>query len=213
MDKNTEFIEKKIAERTIKALSENRMEAYFAESSAEAVELVKKLIPKGSSCCIGGSRTLYETGVIDLLQNGDYDFHDGHSSNFTPEERAKEQRSAYFADYFLASANALTENGEIYEVDGAGTRVSPMIFGPKNVILVVGTNKIVPDLAAAEQRVKTLTAPANALRLNCKTPCTVTGKCADCHSPERICCDTVVFSYQRFENRIKVIIVGEHLGY
>ncbi len=211
MDVNVAFTEEKRAERTMEALRSNRMEAYFVKTSEEAVALVKELIPEGSVCRVGGSRTLHETGIISLLENGNYDYRDSHV--VPPEEVEEARREAFFADFFLASANAITEDGEIYNVDGAGTRVAPIIFGPKNVILVAGTNKIVTDIAAAEDRLRNLAAPANAKRLGCKTPCAETGTCMNCKSPARICCSYTLLGYQRIPNRIKIIIVGEHLGY
>lgn len=211
MDKNVAFTEEKRAERTMENLRKNRMEPYFVKTSAEAVELIRKLIPEGSVCRVGGSQTLHETGIIALLENGKYDYRDSHT--VPAKEVPAAQREAFFADYFLASANAITEDGEIYNVDGAGTRVAPIIFGPKNVILVAGTNKIVTDIAAAEDRLRNLAAPANAKRLGCKTPCAETGVCMNCLSPSRICCSYTLLGYQRVPNRIKVIIVGEHLGY
>lgn len=211
MDKNVAFTEEKRARRTMENLQKNRMEAYFVKNSAEAAELVKSLIPEGSVCRVGGSVTLHETGIISLLENGNYDYRDSHT--VPAEEVEAARREAFFADYFLASANAITEDGEIYNVDGAGTRVAPIIYGPKNVILVAGTNKIVTDIAAAEDRLRKLAAPANAKRLGCKTSCAETGTCMNCLSPARICCSYTLLGYQRIPGRIKVIIVGEHLGY
>ena len=211
MDSNVAFTERKRAERTIENLKANRMDAFFVETAEEAVKLVKELIPEGSVCRVGGSRTLHETGIITLLEDGNYDYRDSHA--VPPEEIETARREAFFADYFLASANAITEDGEIYNVDGAGTRVAPIIFGPKNVILVAGTNKIVSDIAAAEDRLRNLAAPANAKRLGCKTPCAETGTCMNCKSPGRICCSYTLLGYQRIPGRIKVVIIGEHLGY
>ena len=211
MDKNVAFTEEKRAQRTMENLQKNRMEAYFVKNSAEAAELVKSLIPEGSVCRVGGSVNLHETGIISLLENGNYDYRDSHT--VPAEEVEAARREAFFADYFLASANAITEDGEIYNVDGAGTRVAPIIYGPKNVILVAGTNKIVTDIAAAEDHLRNLAAPANAKRLGCKTPCAETGTCMNCLSPARICCSYTLLGYQRIPGRIKVIIVGEHLGY
>lgn len=205
------FTEEKRAGRTVEALRSNRMEAYFVRTAGEAVKLVESLIPEGSVCRVGGSRTLHETGIISLLENGNYDYRDSHT---VPEEEVETaRREAFFADFFLASANAITEDGEIYNVDGAGTRVAPIIYGPKNVILVAGTNKIVSDIAAAEDRLRNLAAPANAKRLGCKTPCAETGTCMNCKSPARICCSYTLLGYQRIPNRIKVIIICEHFGY
>lgn len=211
MDKNLLFIEEQRAKRTMEKLRENRMEPYYVATSAEAVALVESIIPEGSVCRVGGSVTLHETGIISLLEKGNYDYRDSHLAS--PDETENVRRESFSADFFLASANAITENGEIYNVDGAGTRVAPIIFGPKNVILVVGTNKIVTDISAAEDRLKHIAAPANAKRLGCKTPCSETGICMNCKSPARICCSYTVLGYQRIPNRIKVIIVGEHLGY
>lgn len=211
MDENVMFTEEKRALRTMENLRANRMDAYFVKTSDEAVKLVESLIPEGSVCRVGGSRTLHETGIISLLENGNYDYRDSHT--VPAEEVETARREAFFADYFLASANAITEDGEIYNVDGAGTRVAPIIYGPKNVILVAGTNKLVSDIAAAEDRLRNLAAPANAKRLGCKTPCAETGVCMNCKSPGRICCSYTLLGYQRLPGRIKVIIVGEHLGY
>lgn len=205
------FTEEKRALRTMENLRANRMDAYFVKTSDEAVKLVESLIPEGSVCRVGGSRTLHETGIISLLENGNYDYRDSHT--VPAEEVETARREAFFADYFLASANAITEDGEIYNVDGAGTRVAPIIYGPKNVILVAGTNKLVSDIAAAEDRLRNLAAPSNAKRLGCKTPCAETGVCMNCKSPGRICCSYTLLGYQRLPGRIKVIIVGEHLGY
>ena len=119
----------------------------------------------------------------------------------------------FFADCYLTSCNAVTEQGELYNVDGNANRVAAMTYGPKSVICVVGYNKIVPNLEAAVARVEQVAAPANAVRLHRKTPCTVTGRCEDCHSPDRICCTTVIHRQQRVPGRIKVILVGEELGY
>ena len=122
-------------------------------------------------------------------------------------------RRAFFADTFLASANAVTEAGEIFNVDGNSNRIAAIAFGPKSVILVVGYNKLVRDLDEAETRLETIAAPANAIRLHKKTPCVQTGVCAHCKSPDRICCTSMVMRQQREPGRVKVILVGESLGF
>ena len=122
-------------------------------------------------------------------------------------------REAFFCDTYLTGTNAVTEEGELYNVDGNGNRVSAMIFGPKSVIVVAGYNKIVPNLEAARKRVREVSAPANAVRLDTKTPCKIIGTCRDCHSDERMCCSYVTLGQQRIKGRIKVIIVGESLGF
>lgn len=213
MDKNTDFVKEKMLERTAKALRENRFEVHIVEKAADVAAKVAALMPEGSSASVGGSMTLFETGVIELLRNGKYVFNDRYDPELAPEQVAEVQRAAFTADFFLCSSNAVTEEGELYNVDGQGSRVAPMIFGPKNVIVVAGCNKIVPDLAAADERLRHIAAPANTARLSCKTPCAETGVCMDCHSQGRICCDYVVMSQQRVPDRVKVILVGEELGY
>lgn len=112
-----------------------------------------------------------------------------------------------------SSANAITENGELYNVDGNSNRVAALVYGPDSVIVVAGYNKIVPDIDAAVQRVKKVAAPINAVRLHCETPCAKVGECMNCHSEGRICCNYVVSAQQRHKNRIKVVLVGEELGF
>ena len=149
----------------------------------------------------------------DLLRSGAYHFLDRGAPGLTPEDIGKIYRQIFSADCYFASANAVTEAGEVLNVDGNANRVAAITFGPASVILVVGSNKIVKDLAAADARVKAVAAPANAKRLSCKTPCAVTGQCENCQSPGRICCTYVLHRYQRVPGRIKVILVGQELGY
>ena len=200
-------------ERTAKALEKNRMDAYIVSSREEVVPLIRSLLHPQDTVAVGGSVTLDECGVLELLRCGDYQFLDRYAPGLSGEEIGEIYRKSFFADAYLCSSNAVTENGELYNVDGNANRVAAMTFGPKQVILVVGVNKIVPDLAAAERRVQEIAAPANCKRLSCKTPCGVTGKCADCSGDGRICCTAVIHRQQRVPGRIKVILVGEELGY
>lgn len=214
MDKNVRFtIDKKI-EKTIENLKKNKMEAYYARSSSDAVKIALELMDKGDTVTCGGSMSLYECGLIDAVKNsGDYTFLDRSREGITPEEVQKLYRDAFSCDTYLVSSNAITENGELFNVDGNSNRVAAMLFGPKKVIVIAGYNKIVPDIDHAIERLKTVAAPANAKRLNCQTPCAVTGACMDCHGDARICCNYVVMAQQRQHNRVKVILVGEELGY
>ena len=198
-------------QRTMEALRANNMEAYYVKTAAEVRPFVEQMIPEGAVVSNGGSVSLAETGVMDLLASGRYQYLD--PSKVTGEELDALFRQVFSADWYLASTNAVTEAGELYNVDGTANRVAAMTFGPKNVLLVVGCNKIVKDIHAAARRVKEIAAPANTDRLNCKTPCAVTGTCADCHSPARICCTTTIHRYQRIPGRIKVLLVGEPLGF
>ena len=202
----------KRAKRVIAALKANNMEGWYLPDAASVRDFVEKLIPEGAVVSSGGSMTLAETGVIDLLGSGRYQYLD-RSKATTGEEIGRLYRQAFSADWYLASANAITEAGEIYNVDGNSNRVAAITFGPANVLLVAGCNKIVKDLAAAKERVEAIAAPANTVRLSCATPCTVTGKCEHCHSPARICCTTTIHSFQRIPGRIKVLLVGEPLGF
>lgn len=197
----------------LEALERNRMEAMYVETKEEARALVEELIPEGAVTAVGGSETLTEAGILELLRSGKYRFLDRYDGSLTKEQKAELYQRCFAADWLLAGANAITEDGWIYQVDGAGTRVAPMIYGPEHVLIVAGINKLVPDMDAAVARVRTVAAPKNAVRLNKKTPCTVTGKCEDCLSPDRICCIYTAFGFQRIPGRIKVILVGEPLGY
>lgn len=211
-------------EALIQKLEKNNMEAYFVETKEDVVPLVEKLTNEGDTVSCGGSATLKETGVSELLRSGRYNFLDRAKEGITPDEVQEIYRKTFSADVFFGSANAITENGEIYNVDGNANRVSAITFGPKSVILIVGKNKIVKDLNEAALRVKTICAPKNCVRLGLDTYCAKMGKCVSlnkekpdmsdgCDSESRICCSYTVLSHQRAKGRIKVIIVNEDLGF
>lgn len=208
-------------QKVVEALRSNRMEATYVATKEDVVPLIKTLIAKGATVATGGSRTLDETGVTDLLRNGDYLFYDRNNPLLSSEEKAEMTSKGATADVYLCSSNAVTEQGILYNVDGFSNRVAAIANGPKKVIMVVGVNKIVPDLDAAIRRVKTIAAPLNTKRLHCDTYCLNTGVCMGldggmtdgCHSPGRICCSYLVSAQQRVENRIHVILVGENLGF
>lgn len=198
-------------ERTAEALRRNNMEATCVKSAADVVPVVESLLNEGDVVSNGGSMTLVETGVMDHLRSGRYQFLD--REGVTGDELGRIYREAFSADAYLASANAVTDAGEIFNVDGNANRVAAIAFGPKRVILVVGCNKLVADLREAETRLETMAAPANTKRLGCETPCRQTGVCAHCHSPARICCTYTVQRFQRQKGRIHVILVAEPLGF
>ncbi|MDE6660135.1 MAG: lactate utilization protein [Eubacterium sp.] len=211
-----------IIKKTMQNLERNGIKPFFVETKEEVVPLVKSLVADGSSVSCGGSVTLNETGVFSLLESGCYDFID--RRGLEGEELRDCYVKAFGCDAYFCSSNAVTENGELYNVDGNSNRVACIVFGPRQVIMVVGVNKIVPDINAAIQRLKECAAPPNTKRLNCKTPCAVTGHCISldtenplmcdgCRSPQRICCNYVVTAQQRHKDRIKVILVNEELGY
>lgn len=199
--------------RTMDALEKNNINAYYAKSIEEAQEIFKSLIEEGSVITAGGSMTAVETGLVDILRNGNYNYIDREREGITKEEVQVVQRQAFTADYFVTGTNAITENGELFNIDGNGNRVAAISFGPKQVIVISGSNKIVSDAKEARKRVKELSAPANAMRLDCNTPCSVDGICRDCASPQRVCCIEVLTGFQRIKDRIKVIIIDKDLGF
>jgi hypothetical protein len=210
--------------KTIKNLERNNMMACFVESKADVVNKVAELMEGGGTVSVVGSMTLFECGVIDHLRCGRYNFQDRYEEGLSRDETEEIFRKAFFADTYISSTNAVTENGELYNVDGNSNRVAAICYGPKSVIIIIGYNKIVEDLDAAVSRVKRTAAPANCTRLSCKTYCSEKGECmsiqtgddgmaSGCSSPSRICCSYVVSGYQKIKDRIKVIIVGEALGY
>ncbi len=210
-------------ENVMEALRRNKMDAYFVNNKEEARALVLSLIPQGATCASGGSVTLNQAGILEAVMRGNYNYIDRYDPALTDEGREEAVRKAHFADVYLTGANAITENGELYNVDGNSNRISAIAHGPKSVIVVAGKNKIVKDLEEAVLRVKTVAAPQNCKRLNCATPCAKTGHCISldtdsdmpngCASPARICCNYLVSAQQRHASRIKVILVDEGLGY
>ncbi len=213
MDNNTLWYMEKRIDRTIKNLNRRNMAGFFVKDKNELIMLLKNLIDDNSTVGVGDSMTLFETGVIDFLRKGDYVFWDKYRDDITSEEKREIYLKNFSATTFMCSTNALTENGELYNIDGNGSRVAPILYGPKQVILVAGINKIVKDIEEAEKRVRNYAAPIDAKRLNKDTPCTTLGYCVDCKSPNRICNDFTIIRGQFIKNRIKVIIVGEQLGY
>ncbi len=196
-------------EKTKKALENNQFEVYIVEKD-EVNHLIDTLIVDKSSCTVGGSVTLSELSILDTLKNKDIVYYDRYDSSIDAKEVF---RKAFECDYYITSSNAITEDGQLYNIDGNGNRVAAMIYGPSNVIVVAGYNKVVKDMEAAEKRLQEIAAPANCLRLNRETPCVVTGSCMDCKSPKRICSSFVRIARSHEKNRIKVILVKEHLGY
>ena len=200
-------------EKTMKALERNHMKPFYVESREELYSVVRELIKDDKLITAGGSMSMKESGVTELLMNEYKGIFLDRSEGKTPDEVEGILRKAFVSDTFFASTNALTEDGELYNVDGKGNRVSAMIYGPKQVVLIVGVNKIVKDMDEAVRRVETIAAPKNTVRLDCNTPCAKTGECAHCRSDARICCSYVRLGLQRVPDRIKVIIVNESLGY
>jgi len=201
-----------IANTIIKNLNKRQIEGYYCINSLSAVQKVLELIPETSSVSWGGSMTLIETGLMDAIKNNNYKIIDRDKAT-TLEEQRKLYGEICLSDYFLMSTNAITLDGELINIDGRGNRVAFLCYGPQNVIILAGMNKIVSDVESGFKRVRNIASPPNTVRLNKKTPCAITGKCEDCYSPDCICGQFVVTRRSGIPNRIKVILIGEELGY
>ncbi|MGL5206750.1 MAG: lactate utilization protein [Acidaminococcaceae bacterium] len=197
--------------KVVEALNKNRFKAEYADTKAEAVEAILKLINPQDTVGMGGSITLEELSIGKLLQElGNTIFnHQG----LPPAEAYVVRRKQLTSDVFIASSNAVTLDGEIVNMDGSGNRVAAMTFGPKKVIVIMGANKIVKDETDARRRIQMMAAPMNADRLSRKTPCVITGVCANCNSSERICSVTSIMHKAPLGSDFHVIVVGEALGY
>lgn len=213
MDKNLNWIYEKQIERTIKALENNNMNGYLVKSKEDLIKKICDLVCENSLVACGGSQTLFESGVIDHLRSGRYEFLDRYEEGLTPNDMKDIYRKSFLSDAYFTSTNAITENGELYNVDGNGNRVAAMMYGPDKVIVVCGKNKIVKDVHEAIRRNEQVAAPANTKRLDTKTPCRVTGYCMNCNSSDRICCQYTLIKKQRTPNRIHVIFLDENFGY
>lgn len=202
-----------IAGKIIEKLKLRNMEGYYAATKEDALELIKeKFLTKGVSVAWGGSMTLSEVGVMDYLKESECVIYDRMAPK-TPEEQKAMKANMINADYFLMSTNAITLDGELVNIDGFANRVSFLCYGPENVLVVAGMNKVATNVEDAVNRVKNIASPPNALRLNKDTPCAKHGRCADCFADDCICSQTVITRRSGVKGRIKVILVGEELGY
>ena len=210
MDQNARAAMEKRMAIVCSNLEKNNMQAFYVPSGEEALQLVQSMLREGETVATGGSMSLKECGIIDLLKSGKYTFLDRSDPDLSPEEKEEVTRKAYFADTYLCSSNAVTEAGELYNVDGNANRVSALEHPSRE------------DLSTL--RVRTIACPANCERIPCETYCREKGRCMSlgkedpsmtdgCQSPARICCSYLVQAYQKQKNRIKVILVGEDLGY
>jgi L-lactate utilization protein LutB len=199
-------------EKVLKNLKSRNINGYLVRNKAEAKELVLSLIDTSQRVSWGGSKTIEDIGVLDELKSGKYKVVDRDSvSDFNTRQFVMKHAST--EGIFISGTNALTENGQIVNMDGRGNRVNSITYGPDKVIIVVGKNKIVKDLDMAMLRIANIASPPNTKRLNKKTPCAKTGKCMDCRSPERICNYLSIVQFQTDPNRMHIIIVDEELGF
>ncbi len=208
MNENMKKRNEVLAQTVIKGLESRNMTGYYAADKGEALKLALEIIGECSSVAMGGCQSAHEIGLEDALQAGNYNYID--RSQMTPREGLL---AAYDADVFLSSANAMTNDGIIVNIDGNSNRVSCIAQGPKRVLFIVGMNKVCSDLDEAMKRARNVAAPVNAQRFDVKTPCKVTGRCSDCKSPDTLCCQFLITRFSRHEGRIHVILVNDTLGY
>lgn len=201
------------AGRLIENMKKRQMDAFYCATAKEAGKLALSFVQPGMKVSFGGSVTIEQCGVLKALeQMEDITFLDRRAAK-DPEEFEAILHNAYFSDVYFMSSNAITLDGILVNIDGTGGRTSCLIYGPKTVVVVAGMNKVCTDVEAAYKRVKNTASPPNALRLKRNTPCAVTGKCSDCLSPECMCSNTVITRRSIVPGRIKIILVGEDLGF
>lgn len=204
---------KKAADSVITKLSRHNIEGFWAPTSADAIRLVQSWMREGDSVTWGGSETFKETGMKAALDDaGIYRMLD-RSTATTASEQREMWRDRTSADWFFMSANALTLDGELVNIDGNSDRLSLLLHGPSHVVVLCGVNKLVADVDAGIKRIRTTVCPLNAERLHTETPCELTGTCRACHAPKCMCCNVVVTRHSRHTGRIKVVLIGEELGY
>ncbi len=209
MDSNITKRNELLAQKVIKGLQSRNMSGYYAATKEEALKQALALIPEGSSIAMGGSMSAHEVGLVDAVKNENYKFMDRDAYD----DKRAAMLAAYDADVFLASANAMTEDGILVNIDGNSNRVSAIAQGPKKVIFIVGMNKVCDDIDGAMKRARNVAAPINAQRFGLSTPCAKTGSCMNCKSPDTICCQFLITRYSRHEGRIHVILVNDNLGF
>ena len=207
MDENMKKRNERLAQTVIKGLQSRNMTGYYAEDKEAALKQALELIEENSTISMGGCMSAHEIGLVQALQEGNYQYLD--RSKMEPREGLL---AAYDSDVFLSSANAMTSDGILVNIDGNSNRVSCIAQGPKKVVFIVGMNKVCSDLDAAMKRARNVAAPANAQRFEVKTPCKTAGKCFDCKSPDTICCQFLITRYSRHKDRIHVILVNDTLG-
>ena len=209
MDQNIVSRNSLLAEKIIKGLESRNMSGYYAATKEKALAVALSLIPEGSTVAMGGSMSAREIGLVDAVKNGNYTFIDRDKAS----DKRAAMLAAYDADVFLSSANAMTDDGILVNIDGNSNRVSAICQGPKKVVFIVSMNKVCVDLDTAMKRARNVAAPINAQRFGLSTPCAKTGKCMDCKSPDTICCQFLITRFSRHAGRIHVILVNDPLGF
>jgi L-lactate utilization protein LutB len=198
-------------------LTENNFEVFVAENTEDAKSIVLENIIPGltpKSVSWGGSITFVATGLYDALKsNKKFNVLDTYDKTLSPDKILEQRRQSLLVDLYITGSNAVTETGQLVNLDMIGNRVGALTFGPKNVIILVGRNKIVPDLEEAMFRIKNYAAPVNTMRLDKKTPCAKTSFCTDCKSPDRICNTWTITEKSFPKKRVKIILINKDLGF
>ena len=198
-----------LAQKVIEGQTSRNMTGNYAADKEAALQLALSLIPEGSTVTMGGGMSVHEIGLPEALKKGNY--------NFIDRDEMKDKRAAmlaaYDADFFLMSTNAMTEDGILVNIDGNSNRVSALAQGPRKVIIVAGMNKVCNDVDGAMKRARNVAAPINAQRFGLDTPCSKTGACMNCKSPDTICCQFLITRYSKHAGRIHVILVNDYLGF
>lgn len=213
MDNNIKWLRETRINNTIQALNKNGMNGYLVAGKEELILKILELTNEGDTVSCGGSMSLFETGVMEHLRSGRYKFLDRYAEGLSQEDIKKIYRDAFSSDVYFVSTNAITENGELYNVDGTGNRVAAMLYGPDKVIIIAGANKIVKNMDEAILRNERICAPINCKRLDRTTPCAQIGHCMNCNSPERICNEYTIIRKQRDVDRIHIIFINDDFGY
>ena len=198
-----------LAQKVIKGLGSRGMTGYYAADKEAALKQALALIPEGSTVTMGGAMSVHEIGLVKALTEGNYNFIDRDAV----EDKRAAMLAAYDADFYLMSANAMTEDGILVNIDGNSNRVSALAQGPRKVIVIAGMNKICDDVDGAMKRARNVAAPINAQRFGLNTPCAKTGACMNCKSPDTICCQFLITRFSRHPGRIHVILVNDNLGF
>ena len=198
-----------LARKVIQGLQSRNMSGYYAESREAALAQALALIPEGATVTMGGATSAHEIGLVAALKAGNYNFIDRDAV----EDKRAAMLMAYDADVFLASVNAMTQDGVLVNIDGNSNRVSAIAQGPKKVVFIVGMNKVCDDVDGAMKRARNVAAPINAQRFGLSTPCASTGACMNCKSADTICCQFLITRYSRHPGRIHVILVNDNLGF
>jgi len=196
----------------INKMESRGMEGYYFDSAESAADYVQNLMSPGSTVAFGGSETLKETGILNILKNGLYTVYDRADAH-TPQEARQMYANHTLSDYYFMSSNAITYDGILVNIDGTGNLTACLIHGPQTVIVVAGINKLINTLDSAIDKVKNIAAPPNAVRLNRNTPCKDLGRCAECLTDDCMCCNIVITRKSYKKGRIKVLLINDSFGY